>query len=130
MKNTKRELKIGGYMFTYDAEKRLLHDEYEFKYQFKKYTDRFFKKELVKEISDNSKLYKDEEGNLVIHIYESIPVFDSGDREWNSYREVYIKNDKGGDKGFYLSGGYHLAKANLYMNIKGADAKTKEIMGI
>lgn len=106
---TKR-FKIAKYLFEYKEEKRLTGNETEIR--------AFFKETLVKKIDDNIRIYNDKHGRTILYLYESIPTFDAEDREWNSYRELYVVKEKGKYQGYYLTGGYHLAKASLFTDMK------------
>ena len=83
------------------------------------------KLEFEEEITDTDWVYKGEDGLRVLCFYKAIPTFDSGDREWDSYRKLYIIPD--GDKmnAYLVSGGYHIAGVKFYEDIRPLDAETE-----
>lgn len=127
MMNDKQLLKIGNYTFLYDKKENLRFGNYDFQYHNETCTDDYFKKELVEEVSREIAWYIDEKGREVLSVYESIPTFDSGDREWNSYQKIYIIKENGFYTGIYLTGGYRLADVKVYQQIQCGDEKTKEL---
>lgn len=124
----KKELRIGGYTFYYGKEQNLRHDNNNFIYQFRKYSADYFKKELLMELDKGIKKYRDEKGREVLSVYESIPTFDSCDREWNSYKQIYIVKKNGTFTGFYFTGGYHLADVKRYTHMECGDENTKNML--
>lgn len=121
-------LKINNYTFSYQKEQRLVHSEYDFVFESQKRRGDFFKKEVLLNLNDDVIKYRDEKGREVLSIYESVPTFDSGDREWDSFRKIYIIKEKNSFTGVYLAGGYKLAGVLLYTNIECTDEKTKELL--
>lgn len=126
--NGKQIVTVGKYAFSYKQKQNLQFGNYDFVYQFKTCTVDFFSKEFVQEYDRDVKKFLDENGCEVLSIYESIPTFDSGDREWNSYQRIYIIREKNSYAGIYLTGGYRLADVKLYSGIDAGDEKTKNLL--
>ena len=61
-------------------------------------------------------------------IYVSVPVFDSGDREFDSYRKLFLIPGEGKITGVMVCGGYRIAKVLTYRNIRPADDKTEKLL--
>lgn len=126
--NEKQIVRIGKYSFSYRKKQSLQFGNYEFVYQSQPYTTDFFAKEPIQEFDRGVKKFLDENGGEALSIYESIPTFDSGDREWNSYQRIYIIREKNSYAGIYLTGGYRLADVNLYSGIEAGDEKTNNLL--
>lgn len=80
------------------------------------------------DIDKSASVYKDSKGKNVLRLFCSVPTFDEGDREWDSYRKLFIVPDKNGLKGLLVFGGYNIAKIYTYSNIKYADEKTRNLL--
>lgn len=80
------------------------------------------------DIDKSASVYKDNKGKNVLRFFCSVPTFDEGDREWDSYRKLFIVPDKNGLKGLLVFGGYNIAKIYTYSNIKYADEKTRNLL--
>lgn len=80
------------------------------------------------EISDSCSIYKEKNGNKVLMIYVSVPTFDSGDREWDSYRKLFLIPSGGRLKGRLVVGGYHVARILIYDDIVCGDSRTEKII--
>lgn len=72
--------------------------------------------------------YLDENGRTVLRVLECIPTFDSSDREYASYKMIFIFEENGIMKGIYLRGGYRLSEAVEYTDLVCDDDKTKEMI--
>lgn len=79
-------------------------------------------------VDNSTDVYKDKKGNNVLRIYCSVPTFDEGDREWDSYRKFYIVPEKNCFKGIFVFGGYSIAKIYTYTNMRCADEETKKLL--
>lgn len=62
--------------------------------------------------------YEDVYGNPVLSFYKKIPTFDSADREYDSYQQLYFFYNKRNISALYCHGGYSLSSMTLYENIK------------
>lgn len=129
-KKKKGELTIGGCKFYYVKENRIFYDDYSFKMNGQSCTADYFKKVLIKELYENVSIYLDEQNRTVLCIHESIPIFDSGDRQWNSYKEIYLFRENGILTGIYLTGGYHLAAVKKFIKMETTDEKTKQMLDV
>ncbi len=83
---------------------------------------------LERTISDTLRVYRNKKNEEVLRIHVSIPTFDSGDREWDSYRELYIWPDGGKMCGVLTAGGYRVASVESYTDLRCADARTEELL--
>ena len=120
---------INGYKFNCKGKRNLIHTENDFTINGKKYTEDFFQKTLEVDIDDGkNRRYVDENGRTVFRLLERVPTFDSSDREYNSYKMIFIFQENGKTNGIYLRGGYRLAQAMEYTDLVCADEKTSEII--
>ncbi len=85
-----------------------------------------FKLEL--EITYEKRIFKNKFGKRALALYRSIPTFDSSDREWNSYDELYIMPD--GDKltAFIVGGGHHIGIIYKYTDVLCGNELTENIL--
>lgn len=81
----------------------------------------------VEDFGNDIRKYQDVFGNPVLRLYLSVPTFDSGDREWDSYKVLYIIEHDGHLSGLYLNGGYHLASVVLYRDMDSGESQTEEL---
>ena len=58
----------------------------------------------------------------------SVPTFDSSDREWDSYRKMFLIPDRGRLRGRLISGGYRIAEILEYEDLRCADDRTKKLL--
>jgi len=86
------------------------------------------KLEYKRDISDNISIYENTEGLKAIRLFQSIPTFDSGDREWDSYRKLFLVPTTDGIAGFMVAGGYNIAWIHYYPDIRWGNEKTKKMM--
>lgn len=84
--------------------------------------------EYEREVSDHVSVYKNKEGQRAVVVYQPIPTFDSSDREWNSYRKLYLIPIENGVTGLMVVGGYNIAKIDCYTDIRWNDEKTRKLM--
>lgn len=80
-------------------------------------------------ITDSWMIFKNKAGKSALVIYVSVPTFDSGDREWDSYRKLFLIPEVGGMTGFMVCGGYNIARIIAYKDIRYADEKTESLLG-
>lgn len=80
------------------------------------------------DITDSQQVYKDKNGKKVLRFYVSVPTFDSNDREWDSYRKLFLIPDEDGITGIMVCGGYRIAKVFTYRDIRWADEKTEKLL--
>lgn len=80
------------------------------------------------DITESLKVFKDKNGRKALMIYVSVPTFDSGDREWDSYRKLFLIPVKGKITGVMVCGGYKIAKILTYKDILCADEKTEKLL--
>lgn len=106
---------MAGYHFTYEKIELLIHTDYDFTYAHKKWT---------------SESFQEYHNPKICRISEKIPVFDSSDREWNSFKEMLIIKEKNQFSGIYLNGGYHLAQARIYRDLQAGDEETQRLLDI
>ncbi len=85
-----------------------------------------FKLEL--EITYEKRIFKNKFGKMALALYRSIPTFDSSDREWDSYDELYIMPD--GDKltAFIVGGGHHIGIIYKYTDVLCGNELTENIL--
>lgn len=80
------------------------------------------------DITDSQSIYKNKAGKKALVIYVSVPTFDSADRQWDSYRKLFLIPEEGGMTGFMVSGGYEIAKILAYRDMRYADDKTEKLL--
>lgn len=80
------------------------------------------------DITDNQMIFKNKAGKKALVIYVSVPTFDYGDREWDSYRKLFLIPESDGMVGFMICGGYKIAKIFAYKDIHCVDEKTEKLM--
>lgn len=73
-------------------------------------------------------IFRDKTGKKALVIHVSVPTFDSGDREWDSYRKLFLIPEANGMTGFMVHGGYKVAKVVAYKGVRCADEKTENLM--
>lgn len=78
--------------------------------------------------TDAISIYKNRQNAEILRIYVSIPTFDSGDREWDSYRKLYIAPEAGELRGLLIAGGYRIASVQAYHDLRCADERTKKLL--
>jgi len=81
-------------------------------------------RELLAEYPDflkgcSVRLFLREDGGKALRIQKSIPTFDSGDREWDSWHALYLLPGAvpGKANGIYCTGGYRLSFAMVCKNL-------------
>lgn len=79
-------------------------------------------------ITDTWMIFKNKAGKKALVIHVSVPTFDYGDREWDSYRKLFLIPESGSMTGFMICGGYKIAKIFAYQDIHCADKKTKKLL--
>lgn len=63
-------------------------------------------------------IYTDGYYPKVVRICKDIPTFDSGDREYDSWHDLYLVQEKSGDiHAIYCTGGYHIALIQGYKKV-------------
>ncbi|MBQ2842604.1 MAG: hypothetical protein IJE72_06165 [Clostridia bacterium] len=122
-------ISIAGCKFIYKDKRNLVHTDYDFTINDKKYTEDFFQKTLEVDLYNGTKQrYLDENGRTVFSLLERIPTFDSSDREYDSYRMLLIFEENDKMNGIYLRGGYSYAQTVKYTDLVCADDITKEMI--
>ncbi len=132
MKNEKTDLKtlsIGSYKFYYTDIQDCPSTDTDFKIGNETFAPDYFLNKLVVDLADGTKRrYTSEDGTSVIRLLERVPIFDSGDSMYDSYKMLIIYPFKGRIHGIYLRGGYYLASAALCTDLVCADEKTKQML--
>ena len=64
----------------------------------------------------------DAKGRRMLCFFQSLPVFDSGDREYGSYQKLYIRKEDGHLVGYEETGGYRIDKISAYRDIRPGDS--------
>lgn len=92
--------------------------------------DRFRKYgfEYHRDLGGSRSLYRGKSEEKALVIYVSVPTFDSGDREWDSYRKLFLIPKRNGIAGYMVSGGYNIAKVTAYKGLYCADAEIKSLL--
>lgn len=131
MKNVKPDLEtlsINGYKF-YCTKKELSNTDYSFVLNGKTLNEDYFTNILEVDLENGTKQrYIAENGMTVIRLRESIPIFDSGDCMYDSYKVLLIYDENGEKTGLFLRGGYYLASAVVCTELVCADEKTKQML--
>lgn len=83
---------------------------------------------LQRVLTDSRSVYRDSKGQDVLMIYEPVPTFDFSDREWDSYKELFLIPDKGKMKGLMIRGGYRVANVLAYADVRCADSRTEKML--
>lgn len=81
-----------------------------------------------KDIADKLRLYRSPKDRPVLRIRMNLPIFDSGDREWDSYRDLYVSRESDGLCGILVAGGYKVASVHILEDLHCADAHTEETL--
>lgn len=127
-KNNLEALNINGYKF-YCIKKELSNTDYAFVLDGKTLNEDYFTSILEVDLEKGDKRrYIAENGMTVIRLRESIPIFDSGDCMYDSYKVLLIYDENGEKTGLFLRGGYYLASAALCTELVCADEKTKQML--
>lgn len=79
-------------------------------------------------ITDSRMIFRNKAGKKALVIHVSVPTFDLGDREWDSYRKLFLIPEAGGMTGFMICGGYEVAKIIAYEDVRCADKKTESLL--
>ena len=79
-------------------------------------------------ITDTWMIFKNKAGKKALVIYVSVPTFDYGDREWDSYRKLFLIPESDSMIGFLIRGGYEIAEILTYQDIHCADKKTERLL--
>lgn len=58
---------------------------------------------------------------------QELPIFDSCDREWGSYKKLFLINKGGKVQAVELTGGYKIGTLYIYEDVRYADSRTQEI---
>lgn len=127
-KNDLETLSVNGYKF-YCRRKDLRNTDYSFVLDGKTLNEDYFTSILEVDLEKGEKRrYVAENGMTVIRLRESIPIFDSGDCMYDSYKVLLIYNKNGEKTGLFLRGGYYLASATLCTDLVCVDEKTKQML--
>lgn len=119
-----KEMTFDGLKFCYRCEEvdYTAHDKQDSS-QFKKYGF-----EHDHNITDSRMIFRNKAGQMALAIYVSVPTFDSGDREWDSYRKLFLVPEADGMTGYMVCGGYKIARIIAYQDIRCADEKTERFL--
>ena len=79
-------------------------------------------------VTDSIDIYKNSNNEEILRFYVAVPTFDSGDREWDSYRKLYLFHHENELWGLLVAGGYRIAKIECYEDIRCADSKTERML--
>lgn len=113
----------------YCMKKDLRNTDYSFVLDGKTLNEDYFTKILEVDLENGDKRrYIAENGMTVIRLRESIPIFDSGDCMYDSYKVLLIYDENGEKTGLFLRGGYYLASAAVCTELVCADEKTKQML--
>ena len=77
--------------------------------------------EYVRDLQRHIYLYQDKNKRAVVGFIKEVLTFDSADREWDSYRGLYIVKEGSTFQGFLVAGGYKIASVSEYKDIKADD---------
>lgn len=121
-------LRFGKWRFHYNSEEVLYCSDYDFILDEKIMKPDFYKEELVCKYEEDIAKYRDAQGNEVLVLWESIPTFDSGDRQYDSYKELYLFVKQGKLQALFIKGGYCLGKAVFYPQLTCADSETQKLL--
>lgn len=121
-------LQFGQWKFRYDQEMIVPCAEYEFKLNGKYRKPNHFKYQLEIEYSENVSKYRNTKNQPVLVLYESVPTFDAEDREYDSYKELYVYSEEDHMVALLVRGGYRLSRVFYYTEIRGADADTMQLL--
>lgn len=83
----------------------------------------------VEKLAEKVSIGTDKYGEKVLKTYESIPTFDSCDREWNSKQMRFLFFDGKEIHLVVMDGGYRIAQLTFYETLLSADAGMKLIFG-
>lgn len=83
---------------------------------------------LEQKVSEDISLCRNRRNEPVLEIYVPIPTFDSGDREWDSYRKVCLFRRMGRRCALVIAGGYRIAGIHFYLDFVCADSRTKDLL--
>ena len=121
-------LQFNRWKFRYVQEVKLPCSEYTFELNGKFVKPNNLKKQLEVEYSENVSKYRNEMNQPVLVLYESIPTFDSGDRMYDSYKELYIYVENHHLAALKIRGGYQLGEVLYYPEIFCADMDTVKLL--
>lgn len=79
-------------------------------------------------ITDTRMIFKSKTGKKALVIHVSVPTFDSGDREWDSYRKLFLISESNSMIGFMICGGYNVAKIIAYKDIYCANERIEKLL--
>lgn len=83
--------------------------------------------ESIEELTQNISIGMDQFGEKVLRIHYSIPTFDSGDRQWDSKRQLYLMCDGKDIHLVIMNGGYQIARLTFFEKLLTADARMKPL---
>lgn len=119
-----KELTLDGLTFYYRNEKvdyNALHNKGS--NQFENYDF-----EHDQDITDSWRIFRNKAGKKALVIRVSVPTFDSDDRQWDSYRKLFLIPERDGMNGFLVCGGYSIAEVLAYEDVRYADEKTERLL--
>lgn len=81
-------------------------------------------------INDSTDIYTNQAGDKIIRIYVAVPTFDFGDRQWDSYRKLFIFPHENQIWGLLVAGGYEIARITCYQDLRAASDRTEKLMSM
>lgn len=84
--------------------------------------------EYDRDVGNSRSVYKNKAGEKALVICVSVPTFDSGDREWDSYRKLFLIPKGNEIEGYMVCGGYYVAQVVGYKGIYCADKEIKKLL--
>ena len=85
--------------------------------------------ELISEISESVREYRDKKKRRVIAFSEDVPTFDSEDRMYDGFCVTYIVEENGYLTAIEVHEGYYLGSVYLYKNVRFSDDETRAGLG-
>ncbi|MCD8021113.1 MAG: hypothetical protein LUF92_16510 [Clostridiales bacterium] len=86
--------------------------------------------EAIEVLTDGNEYYisikQDRFGDKIMYEHVTLPIFDSGDREWGSYRKYALIYDGKDIDVISFSGGYRIAQIDVYRKLISGDESFKQ----
>lgn len=127
-----RKVKL-QYQFAFASEEKIGGEGHcdltgtEYQVHGRSYTDiSSLETEKMMEYTQDIVWFKDAYGYPVLALYESVPVLDSSDREWDGLRTLYLVYDGTDVFGVYGMRGYRIGRLTVYDNLLYAERSVRE----